>query len=144
ATFEREARKRLNGQPTFHWPLEFPEVMVERGGFDAFVCNPPFMGGQKITGNLGDAYREFLVVQLAKGRRGSADLCTYFFLRASRLLREAGLLGFLATNTIAQGDTREVGLEQMIASSCVLPRAVSSQPWPGAASLEVALVWVRR
>ena len=27
--------------------------MLDKGGFDAFVCNPPFMGGQKITGNLG-------------------------------------------------------------------------------------------
>ena len=30
----------------FHWALEFPEVFLERGGFDAFVGNPPFMGGQ--------------------------------------------------------------------------------------------------
>ena len=37
----------------FHWALEFPEVFLDRGGFDAFVGNPPFMGGQKITGNLG-------------------------------------------------------------------------------------------
>ena len=29
--------------------------MVERGGFDAVVGNPPFMGGQKITGAFGDA-----------------------------------------------------------------------------------------
>ena len=27
-----------------HWALEFPEVM-RRGGFDAIVSNPPFMGG---------------------------------------------------------------------------------------------------
>ena len=40
-----DAQKALNGQITFHWPLEFPEVMVDRGGFDAFVGNPPFMGG---------------------------------------------------------------------------------------------------
>ena len=38
----------------FHWPLEFPEVFDERkGGFDACIGNPPFMGGQKITGFLG-------------------------------------------------------------------------------------------
>jgi hypothetical protein len=30
----------------FHWELEFPEVFIgERGGFDAFVGNPPFIGG---------------------------------------------------------------------------------------------------
>jgi hypothetical protein len=142
--FRQLARNALNGQPTFHWPLEFPEVMIDRGGFDAFVCNPPFMGGQKITGNLGELYREYLVQWLANGRRGSADLCSYFFLRASRLLRESGQFGFLATNTIAQGDTREVALEQLTATGYVFPRAVASQPWPGTANLEVAVVWVRR
>ncbi len=57
-----EAAKLLNaGNPEaaprrpFHWPLEFPEVFVERGGFDAIIGNPPFMGGKKITGALGNA-----------------------------------------------------------------------------------------
>ncbi|MBV8129423.1 MAG: hypothetical protein JO114_17395 [Planctomycetaceae bacterium] len=129
---------------TFHWTLEFPEVFLDRGGFDAFVCNPPFMGGQKITGNLGTDYRDYLVEHLAKGKRGSADLCSYFFLLAASLLREGGQLGFLATNTIAQGDTREVGLDQLTAMGCVLPRAVPSRKWPGTANLEVAHVWLRK
>jgi len=143
---DADAKKRLHKAGVdgrFHWPLEFPEVF-QNGGLEAFVCNPPFMGGQKITGALGEAFREFLVARLAAGRRGSADLCSYFFLRARQLLREGGQLGFLATNTIAQGDTREVGLEQLTADGCVIPRAVASCPWPGAANLEVAQVWVRR
>jgi hypothetical protein len=113
-------------------------------GFDAFVCNPPFMGGKKITGNVGTAYRDYLVGYLARGRRGNADLCAYFTLRGASLLREGGQFGFLATNTIAQGDTREVGLDQLAAHGVVIPRAVPSRPWPGAASLEVAHVWLRR
>src|SRR5262249_29587555 len=28
-------------QPFFHWPLEFPEVLVE-GGFDMILSNPPW------------------------------------------------------------------------------------------------------
>jgi hypothetical protein len=60
------------------------------------------------------------------------------------LLREGGQIGLLATNTIAQGDTREVGLDQLTADGCVIPRAVPSRPWPGTASLEVAHVWIRR
>ena len=127
---EQAVRKALKGQQTFHWPLEFPEVFQKQGGFDAFVCNPPFMGGQKITGNLSDPYREYLVGRLAEGQRGSADLCAYFFLRAKQLLRDGGQWGFLATNTIAQGDTREVSLEQLTVNGCVIPRAV---PEPGMA-----------
>jgi len=41
--FRALAQKVLDGQQTFHWPLEFPEVFVDGAGFDALVCNPPFM-----------------------------------------------------------------------------------------------------
>ena len=95
----------------FHWALEFPEVW-ERGGFDAIVGNPPFQGGKKISGALGGQYRNYLVTWLAGGVRGHADLVAYFFLRAARLSRIAGGFGLIATNTVAQGDSREVGLDQ--------------------------------
>lgn len=127
----------------FHWVLDFPEVMTA-GGFDAIVGNPPFMGGQKITGNLGTAYRDWLVHRLAGGQRGSADLCAYFFLRNASLLREGGTMGLLATNTIAQGDTREVGLQQLLDDGHVITRALPSTKWPGKANLEVAQVWSLR
>ncbi len=144
---DREAREKLDEvecKRTFHWPLEFPEVFLDRNGFDAFVGNPPFMGGSLITGNLGTSYREFLVTNVAGGQRGNADLCTFFFLRAGQSLRANGHFGSLATKTIAQGDTREVGLDQLCRTGFVIQRAVSSRPWPGTASLEVALVWVCR
>jgi Eco57I restriction-modification methylase/MmeI, target recognition domain/MmeI, N-terminal domain len=140
--FRHAGGKALKGQQTFHWPLEFPEVFQKRGGFDAFVCNPPFMGGSKITGSLGTSYRDYLVNCIATGKRGNADLCAYFFLRARTLLRELGGFGFLATNTIAQGDTREVGLDQLLSEGCTIPRAVSTRQWPGEATLEVAEVWL--
>jgi hypothetical protein len=129
-----------------HWPLAFPEVFLAPGrvGFDAIVGNPPFLGGQRITGALGIAYRDYLVEVLARGRRGSADLVSYFFLRAFALLGEPGGFGLLATNTIAQGDTREVGLDQLAGVGATITRAVPSEPWPGTTSLEVAKVWVRK
>lgn len=129
----------------FHWPLEFPEVFRGAGaGFDAILGNPPFMGGQKITGNLGTDYRDHLVHHLAGDQRGSADLCAYFFLRTFELLKTGGMFGLIATNTIAQGDTREVGLDQVVKEGGTLTRAVSSQKWPGQANLEIAQVWGRR
>lgn len=131
-----------------HWLLEFPEVFggadPARRGFDAIVGNPPFQGGQKITGAQGTAYRDLLVQAVADGKRGSADLAAYFFLRARDLLKPGGHFGLLSTNTIAQGDTREVGLDQLVESGCAIPRAIPSRKWPGDANLEVAHVWVRR
>jgi hypothetical protein len=149
AALRAEADRVLRGRRPFHWPLEFPEVFVDPDmlgtplGFDALVGNPPFMGGQKITGRLGTDYRDYLVEHIGRGKRGSADLCAYFFLRGRQLLRARGGLGMLATNTIAQGDTREVGLEQIVESGSTIPRAVASRKWPGTANLEVAHVWVR-
>ena len=139
---EITARYR-DGMRPFHWSLEFPEVFDERGGFDAIVGNPPFIGGQKITGVLGRPYREFLVNRLANAQRGSADYSAYFFLRARMLLRPDRCFGLLATNTIAQGDTREVGLDQITTDSTIM-RAIPSRKWPGEANLEVAYVWVRK
>jgi len=129
-----------------HWPLAFPEVFLApgRSGFDAIVGNPPFLGGQRITGALGTAYRNLLIETLAAGKRGSADLVAYFYLRAFDLLNTPGSFGLLATNTIAQGDTREVGLDQLVERGATITRAVPSEPWPGTTSLEVAKVWVRK
>ncbi|MFE6609499.1 Eco57I restriction-modification methylase domain-containing protein [Amycolatopsis sp. NPDC057786] len=123
-----------------HWPLEFPEVM-SRGGFDAVVGNPPFIGGQRLTSAIGKDVREYLVDHIGRGRRGSADLCSYFLLRNVDIA-SGGRVGIIATNTIAQGDTREVGLDQVVARGRNVYRAVKSQRWPGTASLEVSLVWL--
>ena len=115
-----------------------------RGGFDAIVGNPPFQGGSKISGALGDSYREYLVAYVAAGARGNSDLVAYFFLRAAALLRKDAAFGLIATNTIGQGDTREVGLDQLDERQFTIFRAIASQPWPGGANLEMATVWARQ
>ena len=124
-----------------HWPLEIPEVM-ENGGFDAIIGNPPFLGGQKLTGTMGKNVREWYISTLADGSRGSADLCAYFYLKSYSLMRKGAMLGLLATNTIAQGDTREVGLDSMTDNGFTIVRSVQSKPWPvSSANLEYAAVW---
>ncbi len=128
-----------NGVRPFHWALEFPEVFGDGGGFHAIVGNPPFIGGQKITGVLGRPYREFLVRRLANGQRGSADYSAYFFLRVSSLLNRAGAFGLLSTNSIAEGDTRQVGLDQ-VTERFILYWVISSRPWPGEASVYYATI----
>lgn len=140
---EVEAQKILEGRRPFHWPIEFPEVFLHNGGFDAIVGNPPFIGGQRITGALGKPYRDYLVDFIAHGQRGSSDYVAYFFLRAFGLLKENGTAGLLATNTVAQGDTREVGLDQIVSRGAAIYRAIPSSKWPGEANLEVAHVWFR-
>jgi hypothetical protein len=140
----QEALKALSGQKTFHWPLEFPEVMVERGGFDGFVGNPPFVGGRRIRSSIGGDYLNFLTKSLFPGASGNADLCAFFFRRIGQQIAENGVCGLLATNTISQGDTRATGLEAMQRDCFSIFRAIPSRPWPGVANLEIAYVWMRR
>jgi hypothetical protein len=125
-----------------HWVMEAADVAVARGGFDAVVGNPPFLGGKKISGALGPDMREWLVHVVADGATGHADQVAYFFLRAQSLLASHGTIGLVATNTIAQGDTREVGLDRMVKAGLTVTRAVRSRRWPAAsANLEYAAVW---
>jgi len=129
----------------FHWPLEFPEVFArENGGFDGIVGNPPFLGGKRITGVAGTAFRDWLVSQIAEGRRGSADLVAYFFLRAWSLIRNEGGFGLLAVNTIAEGDTRQVGLEAMVGAGAVIHAAYPNEPWPGKAAVITSRVHIHK
>jgi hypothetical protein len=129
------------------WLTRFPEVFLgtDDPGFDAVVGNPPFLGGQKITGAVGVGYREHLVRHVGDGTRGSADLVAYFFLTAHALLNTHGQLGLIATNTVAQGDTREVGLDRMVAAGLDLRAAIKSRKWPTrGANLEFSVVWGSR
>ena len=126
-----------------HWVVEFPDVMVEHGGFDAIVGNPPFLYGRSIGAAVGPNVRSWFVQRIADGKSGVADLCAYFFLRAHCLLRNRqGGLGLIATNTIAQGATREVGLDQMVGRGMEIRRSIQSRPWPSrSAALHYAVVW---
>ena len=77
---------------------------------------------------------------LREARRGSADLVAYFLLRATSLLQRKGSLGLIATNTVAQGDSREVGLDAMVADGVTLTRAIQSRSWPAARAEVPSLV----
>lgn len=124
-----------------HWAIQLPDVM-ERGGFDAVIGNPPFLGGKKITGALGRNLRDWYLQILAAGKTGNADMVAYFFLRAHSLLRARGNLGLIATNTIAQGETREVGLDQVADRRFTITRSIQSRSWPAqGANLAFAAIW---
>ncbi|WP_063843034.1 Eco57I restriction-modification methylase domain-containing protein [Sphaerimonospora mesophila] len=147
-----------------HWPLVFPEVFTEKPdrssessdalahsdsanpGFDAIIGNPPFLGGPKLRPALGLAYRELLSSHIANNVRATnTDLVAYFVLRAHILLNARGQTGLIATNTLAQGDTRQVGLDQLIVNGVTLRQAVKGKPWPSkSAALEYCAIWTSK
>jgi hypothetical protein len=126
----------------FHWELEFPEVF-KQGGFDVVLGNPPFLGGLKISGTLGDKYRQYLEVAFAPFK-GTADLCSAFYRRAFNLLKPGGQMGMVATNTIGQGDTRESGLAVIVKEGGKITFAKRFIKWPGAANVEVNLIAIHK
>ena len=130
-----------------HWPIAFPEVFADTRspGFDAIIGNPPFLGGQRITGSLGTNYAAALQRWDGNSVKGSADLAARFVLRAERLLNDQGQLGYITTNTLVQGDTLQVGLAQIAERGMTIRRATPSHPWPSSsASLEIVDVWASR
>ena len=128
----------------FHWEIEFPEVFDRKSpGFDAFAGNPPFLGGKRISTTLGDAYRDWLG-NVHVGANKNADLVAHFFRRAFELLRLGGALGFIATNTISQGDTRAAGLRRICHNGGTLYSATRRVRWPGLAAVVVSVVHLTR
>lgn len=131
---------RAHGIVPFHWEVEFPEVFRRSTpGFDAFVGNPPFAGKNTLIDGNPPLYLPWLQ-ELHEGAHGNADLVAHFFRRAYGLLREGGAFGLIATNTIAQGDTRATGLRWLREHGCTLYEVRRRYKWPGAAAVVVSVV----
>ncbi len=77
---------------------------------EVIVGNPPFLGGKKLRGELGDAYVEALF-KLYEGRvPHEADLVCYWFEKARAMIAagQVNRAGLLATQGIRGGANREV------------------------------------
>ena len=124
----------------FHWEIEFPEVFErENPGFDGFVGNPPFAGGRNLSAATGQIYPKWLRT-LHEQTSGGADLVAHFFRRAFHLIRNNGVFGLIATNTIAQGDTRFSGLRWICENGGDIYRATKRFKWPGDAAVVVSVI----
>ena len=126
----------------FHWEIEYPEVFdLENPGFDAIIGNPPFAGKNTIASANVDSYLAWLK-QIHVESHGNADLSAHFFRRAFNLLRENGTFGLIATNTIAQGDTRSTGLRWICLNGGKIYNAHRRIKWPGDAAVVVSSVHI--
>ena len=145
---QQEARKDLGNRgsgasPTgrpLHWPLAFPEIM-ERGGFDALVGNPPFLWGNRISIRIGYAYRDWLQ-SLHTEARGQTDLCAHFLRRCFSNLTQHGTLGLVTTNSICETDTLHGGLIPIVSDGGTIYRASSDKRWPGDAGVRIAILHI--
>ena len=141
---DRILQWRSTEQPLvpFHWELEFPEVFREnQTGFDAIVGNPPFAGKNTVAASNLAAYPDWLKT-IHPESHGNADLVAHFFRRSFTLIGQNGTFGLIATNTIAQGDTRSTGLRYICEHEGTIYRATRRVKWPGLAAVVVSVVHV--
>ncbi len=96
---------------------------------NVIVGNPPFLGGSKKRGALGDAYFEALDRLYAGRVPAGADLVTYWFekARAEIAAGKVRYAGLVATNSIRGGANRKV-LDRIVESGAIF-NAWSDEPW---------------
>jgi hypothetical protein len=133
-------RRGEKGITPLHWELAFPDVFGRpEPGFDVFVGNPPFAGNNTLIKVYPMGILDwFKKVHPESG--GQCDLAAHFFRRCFCLLRRQGALGFIATNTIAQGDTRNSGLRWICMQNGTIYSVKRRYKWPGTAAVVVSVV----
>ncbi|MDM8521680.1 N-6 DNA methylase [Anaerolineales bacterium HSG6] len=101
---------------------EWPEA-------DIVVGNPPFLGSQRIRGELGSQYLDNLHRLYQKRLPGQSDLVCYWFEKARSMIEVGSLqrAGLLATNSIRGGANRIV-LERIKSMGNIF-MAWSNRPW---------------
>ena len=110
---------------------------------DAIIGNPPYLGSRYLAKELGYPYARKLADAYPDVPR-MADFVAYFFRRAHDRLAPGGRAGLVGTNTIRQNETREAGLDHIVANGGVILEAVSSQVWSGDAAVYVSIVnWAK-
>jgi len=105
------------------------------------VGNPPFLGGSKKRGELGDAYFDALDTVFAGRVPGGADLVCYWFEKARKAIETNGLgaAGLVATQSIRAGSNRKV--LSAICDTTVIYEAWSDEAWVNdGAAVRVSLV----
>ncbi|WP_260472456.1 Eco57I restriction-modification methylase domain-containing protein [Chlorobium phaeovibrioides] len=125
----------------FHWFLEFPEI-IENGGFDCILGNPPYLGRKNLSSTYGYSFCTYAPWEYAPA--GLSDLVAYFVRRIFDILRPGGFTSFITTNSIIDGDVRRDSLEQVISKGGSINFAVRGIKWPGKANLVVSLVGLHK
>jgi type I restriction-modification system DNA methylase subunit len=116
-------------------------LKIEWQRCDAIVSNPPFVGDRMLRKVVGDEEIEYLKQTFGIGVK---DYCVYWFRKAHDHLKAGQRAGLVGTNSVSQNRGRAESLEYIAANGGVITDAVSTQDWPGEATVEVSLVnWVK-
>ena len=128
--------------------IECCDALLDKNGLDKswpaadfIIGNPPFLGGKRMKGLLGDEHCETLFRVFAEKVQPEADLVSYWVAKASEVLakKAAARAGFVLTNSIRGGASRRV-LEPLAKAGFIF-NAWSDEPWTlEGASVRVSVV----
>jgi hypothetical protein len=110
------------GHTAFHWQNEFPEIM-ERGGFDCVVGNPPYERIQTMMGNAPKLV-EFLKANYQSAAAGNFDIYVCFIERGLHLLSPNGTFGYICPNKFFQTEYGR-GLRKLLSDGKHVRKVVS-------------------
>lgn len=96
----------------FIWRIDFPEIFIEKGGFDLVIGNPPYLHSGDISDPLGkiqnDKYKDLLRKMAVldfpndlseKSIDGRSDLYTFFYVRGLKIINQRGYLTYICSNS---------------------------------------------
>jgi hypothetical protein len=97
----------------FFWRIDFPEIILGKGGFDIVIGNPPYVAQEHIAdpqGKIADkgAYKALLKKMANQDFQqeidensvsGKSDLYTFFYIRGLRILNPKGNLTYICSNS---------------------------------------------
>lgn len=83
----------------FNWQQAFPDVF-KQGGFDVVIGNPPYVRVDTL-----EMYSKDYILKTFTSAKGKYDLYYLFVERATSLLKQAGLLGFIIPNRFTTNDS---------------------------------------
>jgi len=111
----------------FHWELEFPQVFYDENGnkkinpgFDCIIGNPPYVRQESITEKQSMQLSKYSKLRLHVFEIPSkSDLSSYFYYHGLNLLKENGMLGFIASDSwMNKGFGIE--LQKVILDNCII------------------------
>jgi hypothetical protein len=106
---------------------------------DAYVGNPPFLGGKRLRSALGHEKAEKIFSRFPEVSNFS-DICCYWFRIAQDNLHVHGRAGLVGTNMIRRGFNRRASLDYIKSNGGIIHSVISTQPWSGDAKVHVSIV----
>lgn len=87
-----------DSKPFILWPLYFPKVFKENGGFDIVIGNPPYVDSEEMTKSMPEL-REWYTNKY-KTAKGNWDLFVLFIELGLRHLNKNGTISFIVPNKL--------------------------------------------